>query len=117
MLPPPPDATSSLPLRPPPLDWGFASKERAQKNTDSRAKRKWESRNGSRSTARHHVVRGANLDAPTGHIETWHLRHWHFEHGWSSPELEAKYEQMMQLRRDNPPNKMTDKDILEKVLG
>ena len=25
-------------------------------------------------------------------------------------------EQMMQLRRDNPLNKMTDKDILEKIL-
>ncbi|XP_052206195.1 uncharacterized protein LOC127810657 [Diospyros lotus] len=91
--------------------------ERAQKNANSRAKRKWESRNGSRSTARHHVVRGANLDGPTGHIETWHLRHRHSEHGWSSSELEAKYEQMMQLRRDNSPDKMTDKDILEKVLG
>ena len=41
--------------------------------------------------ARHHVIRGVDLDAPTGHIETWHLRHWHSEHGWSSPELEAKY--------------------------
>jgi len=25
------------------------------------------------------------------HIEIWHLQHWHFEHGWLSPELEAKY--------------------------
>ncbi|PON84970.1 hypothetical protein TorRG33x02_192220, partial [Trema orientale] len=49
-------------------------------------------RNGSMSTPRHHVTRGADLDAPTGHIETWRLHSWHSEHGWTSPELEAKYE-------------------------
>ncbi|PON57315.1 hypothetical protein PanWU01x14_174320 [Parasponia andersonii] len=26
-------------------------------------------------------------------------------------------DEMLQLRRDNPPENMTDKDILEKVLG
>ncbi|PON91089.1 hypothetical protein TorRG33x02_131200, partial [Trema orientale] len=91
--------------------------DQAKKNADNRAKRKWNSRNGSMSTPRHHVTRGADWDAPTGHIETWRLRHWHSEHGWTSPELEAKYNEMLQLRQHNPPENMTDKDILEKVLG
>ncbi|KAL5540362.1 hypothetical protein UlMin_043031 [Ulmus minor] len=66
------------------MDW-------SKKNANSRAKRKWDSRNGSRSTARHHVSRGVDLDAPEGHIETWSLRHWHPEHGWTTPELERKF--------------------------
>ncbi|KAH6801401.1 hypothetical protein C2S52_001865 [Perilla frutescens var. hirtella] len=65
--------------------------ERAEKNADSRSKRKWETRNGSKSTARHHVCRGVELDAITGHIETWRIQHCHPEMGWSSQEVEAKY--------------------------
>ncbi|XP_057771575.1 uncharacterized protein LOC130992830 isoform X3 [Salvia miltiorrhiza] len=98
--------------------WASESyKERAKKNAISRSKRKWESRNGSKSTLRHHIERGVELDAPTGQIETWRICNWQSDKGWSSPELEAKYEDMMQLRRDNPPDEMTDKEIIEKVLG
>lgn len=46
-------------------------KERAWKNAEARAKRKWESRNGSKHITRHHVARGVGLDAPIGQIETW----------------------------------------------
>ncbi|KAL5568138.1 hypothetical protein UlMin_024713 [Ulmus minor] len=106
-------------------DWNFLCDrwtdpdfmDRSKKNADSRAKRKWDSRNGSRSTARHHVSRGVDLDAPEGHIETWRLRHWHPEHGWTTPELERKFEEMMQLRTENTLDTMTDKEILERVLG
>ncbi|KAL5555526.1 hypothetical protein UlMin_037762 [Ulmus minor] len=106
-------------------DWNFVCDhwtdpdfmDRSKKNADSRAKRKWDSRNGSKSTARLHVNRGVDLDAPEGHIETWRLQHWNSEHGWTSPELERKYEEMMQLRLDNTPETMTDKNILERVLG
>ncbi|KAF4384793.1 hypothetical protein G4B88_000189 [Cannabis sativa] len=62
------------------------------KNADSRSKRKWDSRNGSKSTARHHISRGVDLDASIGHIETWRLRHWHKENGWETLELKDTYE-------------------------
>ncbi|XVF49897.1 hypothetical protein PTKIN_Ptkin04bG0052900 [Pterospermum kingtungense] len=65
--------------------------ERSKKNADSRGKRKWESRNGSKSTARHHVSRGVDLNSSIGHIETWRIRHWHSERGWENPELAVKY--------------------------
>ncbi|KAM6547717.1 hypothetical protein CsatB_019393 [Cannabis sativa] len=91
--------------------------ELSKKNADSRSKRKWDSRNGSKSTARHHISRGVYLDASIGHIETWRLRHWHKENGWETPELKDTYEKMIQLRQDNPPEKMSDKEILEQVLG
>ncbi|XVE75275.1 hypothetical protein DITRI_Ditri12bG0082100 [Diplodiscus trichospermus] len=87
------------------------------KRMPTRAKRKWESRNGSKSTPRYQIAGGGTLDSPTGQIETWRLRHWHPKHGWSSPDLQVKYEEMMQLRRDNPPEILSDKEILEKVLG
>ncbi|XVE79855.1 hypothetical protein DITRI_Ditri14bG0090500 [Diplodiscus trichospermus] len=64
---------------------------KTQKNVDYRGKRKWESRNGSKSTIHQHIERGATMDSPTGHIETWRSRHWKAECGWFSPELEAKY--------------------------
>ncbi|CAH9077755.1 unnamed protein product, partial [Cuscuta europaea] len=107
------------------LDWEYLCDSwstpgylvKALKNAESRKKRKWNSRNGSKSTARHHVSHGFELDAPVGHIETWRLRHWHSERGWVSEEAESKYEEMMQLRRENSPEEMTDKKILEKVLG
>ncbi|KAF4402814.1 hypothetical protein G4B88_010266 [Cannabis sativa] len=91
--------------------------ELSKKNADSRSKRKWDSRNGSKSTARHHISHGVDLDASIGHIETWRLRHWHKENGWETPELKDTYEKMIQLRQDNPPEKMSDKEILEQVLG
>ncbi|KAM6589518.1 hypothetical protein CsatA_012123 [Cannabis sativa] len=91
--------------------------ELSKKNVDSSSKRKWDSRNGSKSTARHHISRGVDLNASIGHIETWRLRHWHKENGWETPELKNTYEKMIQLRQDNPPEKMSDKEILEQVLG
>lgn len=69
----------------------FSHKERAKKNAEARGKRKHDSKNGSRSTVRHHVARGLELDAPTGHIETWKHCHHSSEKGWSSQESEAIY--------------------------
>ncbi|KAH6775985.1 hypothetical protein C2S52_013546 [Perilla frutescens var. hirtella] len=98
--------------------WSDSSyKGRAEKNAEARKKRKWESRNGSKSTARHHVGHEVELDARTGQIETWRIQHCDPEKGCSSQELEAKYEAMMQLRQDNQPENMIDKEILEKILG
>ncbi|CAH9108457.1 unnamed protein product [Cuscuta europaea] len=91
--------------------------QKALKNAESCKKRKWISRNGSKSTARHHISRGVELNAHVGHIETWRLRHWHPERGWVSVEAESKYEEMMEFRREKSPEDLTDKQILEKVLG
>lgn len=70
-------------------------KERARKNAESRAKRKWESRNGSKSTPRHHRSRGVELDAPTGQIETWKIRH--SKNGLILEEAKAKYVSVLLL--------------------
>ncbi|KAK1360626.1 hypothetical protein POM88_045100 [Heracleum sosnowskyi] len=46
-------------------------KEREAINTINRSKRPRESKNGSVSTARHHIRRGMELNSSTGQIETW----------------------------------------------
>lgn len=71
--------------------YDFSFKEQTRKNAESRSKRKWESRNGSKNTPRHHLSRGLELDGPTGQIETWKIRHCHPTNGWPSAELEAEY--------------------------
>ena len=65
--------------------------EWSAKNTEHRSKRKWGSRNGSVSTARHHIRRGALLTDVSGQIETWRDRHFDPENGWLSPDLQGIY--------------------------
>ncbi|XP_062076208.1 uncharacterized protein LOC133780557 [Humulus lupulus] len=92
-------------------------KERALKNTTNRSKRKWESKNGSVSTPRHHIRRGMVLTSPTGQIETWRLKHYDAEKGWTGIELGPLYDKMMELRDQHPPEELSDKEIMERVLG
>ncbi|KAF4363470.1 hypothetical protein F8388_016598 [Cannabis sativa] len=92
-------------------------KERAIKNTTNRSKRKWVSKNGSVSTARHHIRRGMVLNSSTGQIETWRLKHYDTEKGWTGPDLELLYNEMMELRAQHLPEDMSDKKIMERVLG
>ncbi|KAF4402227.1 hypothetical protein G4B88_017739 [Cannabis sativa] len=92
-------------------------KERALKNTTNRSKRKWESKNGSVSTARHHIRRGMVLTSSTGQIETWRLKHYDSEKGWIGIELESLHNKMLELRAQHPPEELSDKDIMERVLG
>lgn len=54
-------------------------------------KRKWNSKNGSVSTTRHHIRRGMGLTSSTGQIETWRLNHFDKETGWTGPDLEEIY--------------------------
>ncbi|KAK9066743.1 hypothetical protein SSX86_014066 [Deinandra increscens subsp. villosa] len=91
--------------------------ENAEKKVMARGKRKVDSRNGSKSTIRYHLERGQDLDALSGQIETWRLTHWDAEQGWISTEAVALYEDMMKLRNKHSVESMSDKMILEKVLG
>ncbi|KAM6563278.1 hypothetical protein CsatB_023276 [Cannabis sativa] len=92
-------------------------KERALKNTNNRSKRKWESKNGSVSTPRHHIRRGMNLASSTGQIETWRLKHYDMEKGWTGPDLEALYNEMKALRDQHTPEELSDKNIMERIVG
>ncbi|KAM6568513.1 hypothetical protein CsatB_016498 [Cannabis sativa] len=92
-------------------------KERALKNTNNRSKRKWESRNGSVSTPRHHIRRGMDLASSTGQIETWRLKHYDMEKGWTGPDLETLYNEMKALRDQHTPEELSDKNIMECILG
>ncbi|KAK1429855.1 hypothetical protein QVD17_12128 [Tagetes erecta] len=83
----------------------------------ARAKRKVNSKNGSKSTLRYHVERGLSLDSLSGQLETWRLTHYDSEKGWETPDLAAKYEEMMKLRNEHSVESMSDKSIIEKVLG
>ncbi|KAK1357569.1 hypothetical protein POM88_050825 [Heracleum sosnowskyi] len=91
-------------------------KERAATNTINRFKRPWESKNGSVSTARHHIRRGMELTSSTGQIETWRLKHFD-ENGWTGPDLQNLYDKMMDIRQCYSPEEMSDKEIMETVLG
>ncbi|KAK1413066.1 hypothetical protein QVD17_34796 [Tagetes erecta] len=91
--------------------------ETAKKRVMARAKRKVNSKNGSKSTIRYHVERGLSLDSSSGQLETWRLTHYDAEKGWETPDLAAKYEEMMKLRNEHSVEAMSDKSIIEKVLG
>ncbi|KAK9051006.1 hypothetical protein SSX86_027631 [Deinandra increscens subsp. villosa] len=91
--------------------------ENAEKKVMARGKRKVDSRNGSKSTIRYHLERGQDLDASSGQIETWRLTHWDAEQGWRTREAAALYEAMMKLRNEHSVESMSDKLILEEVLG
>ncbi|KAL8089636.1 hypothetical protein AgCh_039207 [Apium graveolens] len=52
--------------------------------------KKWNSKNGSVSTMRHHIRRGMELSSSTGQIETWRQNHFD-ENGWTGPEFENLY--------------------------
>ncbi|KAK1427858.1 hypothetical protein QVD17_16556 [Tagetes erecta] len=80
----------------------------------ARAKRKVNSKNGSKSTIRYHVERGLSLDSSSGQLETWRLTHYDAEKGWETPDLAAKYEEMMKLRNEHSVEAMSDKSIIEK---
>ncbi|KAK1383579.1 hypothetical protein POM88_021314 [Heracleum sosnowskyi] len=106
-------------------DWEFLCdfwstkyfKERAKKNSENQAKRKWPSKNGPVSTPRHHIRRGMTLTSSTGQIETWRLQHFDEKNGWSGPDLEDLYDDMMTLRENFTPEEKSDKQIMERVLG
>lgn len=97
--------------------WGTNEfKERAVKNTENYSKKKWASKNGSVSTARHHIRRGMVLTSLTGQIETWRKNHFD-QNGWTGPDLQELYDQMVALRNEHTPEELSDKDIMERVLG
>ncbi|PON98880.1 hypothetical protein TorRG33x02_051170, partial [Trema orientale] len=87
------------------------------KNIEARSKRKWGSRNGSVSTPRHHIRRGEDLTSTTSQIETWQKRHYDPDKGWISIDLESFYDRMMGLRAEHTPEVLSDKKIMERVLG
>ncbi|POO01075.1 hypothetical protein TorRG33x02_032580 [Trema orientale] len=60
---------------------------------------------------------GRVLDDRTGQIETWRTMHFNPEIGWTGPDLQDLYDCMLELRSQNTPEDMSDKDILEHVLG
>ncbi|KAK1431944.1 hypothetical protein QVD17_08759 [Tagetes erecta] len=95
----------------------LAPQETTKKRVMARAKRKVNSKNGSNSTIRYHVERGLSLDSSSGQLETWRLTHYDAEKGWETPDLAAKYEEMMKLRNEHSVEAMSDKSIIEKVLG
>nr|KAJ0197029.1 hypothetical protein LSAT_V11C700367610 [Lactuca sativa] len=76
-----------------------------------------ETRNGSKSTIRYHVELGHDVDFSSGHIETWRLTHCDEEKGWKSTDMAAKYEEMKKMRNEHSLESMSEKLILEKVLG
>ncbi|KAL8251243.1 hypothetical protein R6Q59_034936 [Mikania micrantha] len=91
--------------------------ETAKKKAEARGKRKLDSRNGSKSTIRYHLERGQDLYSSSCQIETWRLTHWDAKKGWISKEAAATYEDMMRLRKHHSVESISDKSILEKVLG
>ncbi|PON62205.1 hypothetical protein TorRG33x02_279790 [Trema orientale] len=68
-----------------------AKSSRHEENSDSRSKRKWESKNGSKKTPRHHVTQGRVLADRIGQIETWCTMHFDLETGWTGPDLQGLY--------------------------
>ncbi|XP_074341524.1 uncharacterized protein LOC141678959 [Apium graveolens] len=76
--------------------------ERALKNTINQSKKKWNSKNGSVSTVRHHIRREMELNSSTGQIETWRQNHYD-KNGWTGPKLEKLYDDMMNLREAYSP--------------
>ncbi|KAJ0494212.1 hypothetical protein HanIR_Chr12g0594831 [Helianthus annuus] len=91
-------------------------KENAEKKVKARAQRKINSKNGSKSTIRYHIERGLDLESSAGQIETWRLTHWDAKNGWISTDAAAKYK-MMKLRNEHLVESMSDKSIIETVLG
>ncbi|XP_076904199.1 uncharacterized protein LOC143559547 [Bidens hawaiensis] len=89
----------------------------AKKKVVARGKRKLDTRNGSKSTILYHIERGLDLDSPSGQLETWRLTHWDAEKGWISTDAAAIYEDMMKLRNEHSLESMSDKSIIENILG
>ncbi|KAI3717301.1 hypothetical protein L1987_68841 [Smallanthus sonchifolius] len=58
-----------------------------------------------------------DLDSSLGQLETWRLNHWDAKKGWISADVATTYEDMMKLRNQHSVESMSDKSILEKVLG
>ncbi|KAL8120311.1 hypothetical protein AgCh_017469 [Apium graveolens] len=57
------------------------------------------------------------LTSSTGKIETWCLQHFDEEKGWTGPDLEDLYDDMITLRENFTPEEKSDKQIMERVLG
>ncbi|KAL8252194.1 hypothetical protein R6Q59_035887 [Mikania micrantha] len=91
--------------------------EIAKKKVEARQNRKTESRNGSKSTIRYHLEHRHDLYSSSGQIDTWRLTHWEEKKGWISKDAAAAYEDMIKLRKQHSVESMSDKLILEKVLG
>ncbi|PON33996.1 hypothetical protein TorRG33x02_354010 [Trema orientale] len=47
----------------------------------------------------------------------WRMMHFNPETGWTGLDLQGLYDCMLELRSQNTPEDMSDKDILECVLG
>ncbi|PON39455.1 hypothetical protein PanWU01x14_304880 [Parasponia andersonii] len=52
-----------------------------------------------------------------GQIETWFTMHFDPETGWTGLDLQSLYDRMLELRSQNTPEEMSDKEIMERVLG
>ncbi|KAL8249935.1 hypothetical protein R6Q59_006803 [Mikania micrantha] len=89
----------------------------AKKKVEARRNCKMDSRNGSKSTIRYHLENGHDLYSSSGQIDTWRFTHWDEEKGWISEEAAATYVDMIKLRKQHSVESMSDKLILEKVLG
>ncbi|KAK1399466.1 hypothetical protein POM88_009329 [Heracleum sosnowskyi] len=57
------------------------------------------------------------LTSFSGKIETWRLNHFDEETGWTGPDLEDIYDDMMNLRESFTLEEMSDKKIMERFLG
>ncbi|KAL8226027.1 hypothetical protein R6Q57_018584 [Mikania cordata] len=91
--------------------------ETAKRKVKARQNRKTESRNGSKSTIRYHLEHGHGLYSSSGQFDTWRLTHWEGKKGWISKDAAVAYEDMIKLRKQHSMESMSDKLILEKVLG
>ncbi|PON80403.1 hypothetical protein TorRG33x02_234070 [Trema orientale] len=46
----------------------------------------------------------------------WRVKHFNSDSEWIAPDLEAYYDRVMVLRAQHPPNVLTYKEIMERVL-
>ncbi|KAL8252294.1 hypothetical protein R6Q59_035987 [Mikania micrantha] len=61
--------------------------------------------------------RNRKMDSINGQIDTWRHTHWDEEKGWISEDAAATYEDMIKLRKQHSVESLSDKLILEMVLG
>ncbi|PON75507.1 hypothetical protein PanWU01x14_041320 [Parasponia andersonii] len=67
------------------------------------------------ATSSHPTWRG--FDSTTGQIETWRERYYDPDKGWICSDLESIYDRMIALRAEHTPEVLSDKDIMEHILG
>ncbi|KAK1364081.1 hypothetical protein POM88_039642 [Heracleum sosnowskyi] len=56
------------------------------------------------------------LNSSTGQIKKWRLKHFD-KNGWTGPDLQNLYDKRMDIRNTYSPEEMSDKEIMEAVLG